>query len=135
MSTVIMCFLQHDLAPLEQRVKQLSQQAKRLSSTYPEAAKLLRKREEEAVVAWRELTDRSQKRKEKLGQAEELQRFLNDFRDQRYEQHCTISTAMLCIRSHVTHARLGTSFIHTNTCTCDFNSCNLYTVILYMHAQ
>lgn len=78
---------QHDLAPLEQRVKQLSQLAKRLSSTYPEAAKPLRKREEEAVRVWSELMDRSQKRKEKLGQAEELQRFLNDFRDQRYDKH------------------------------------------------
>ena len=79
------CFLQHDLEPLQQRVKQLSQLAKRLSSTYPDSAKLLKLKEEEAVGVWRELTNKSQKRKEKLGQAEELQRFLNDFRDLRYK--------------------------------------------------
>lgn len=75
--------IQHDLEPLQQRVKQLSQLAKKLSSTYPDCAKQIMLKEEESVSVWRALTERSQKRREKLAQAIELQRYLNDFRDLR----------------------------------------------------
>lgn len=75
--------IQHDLEPLQQRVKQLSQLAKKLSSTYPDSAKQIMLKEEESVSVWRALTERSQKRREKLAQAIELQRYLNDFRDLR----------------------------------------------------
>ena len=75
--------IQHDLEPLQQRVKQLSQLAKKLSSTYPDSAKQIMLKEEESVSVWRALTEQSQKRREKLAQAIELQRYLNDFRDLR----------------------------------------------------
>ena len=75
--------IQHDLEPLQQRVKQLSQLAKKLSSTYPDSAKQIMLKEEESVSVWRALTERSRKRREKLAQAIELQRYLNDFRDLR----------------------------------------------------
>lgn len=79
-----MCLLQHDLAPLQQRVKQLSQEGQHLSTSYPESATHIVKRESQAVTAWLELNAKSQRRKQKLGQAEELQHYLNDFRDLRF---------------------------------------------------
>lgn len=62
----------------------LSQEAKRLSTTYPDRAAHVRQKEAQTVTIWRALIERSSGRKNKLVEAEQLQRFLNDFRDLRY---------------------------------------------------
>ena len=85
-----MCPLQHDLAPLEQRVKQLSREGQRLSTSYFESSTHIAARESKAVTAWRELNAKSQRRKQKLEQAEELQYYLNDFRDLRFDKWSSI---------------------------------------------
>jgi spectrin beta len=72
---------EHDLAPLEQRITQLSKDAHILSSAHPESSAHIGEKEHEATSAWRELIARSHQRKQKLLQAEELQRYLNEFRD------------------------------------------------------
>ena len=75
--------MQRDLAALEKQVALLSQEAKRLSNTYPERSSHVRQREQQTVTSWRGLIEKSRGRKNKLVEAEQLQRFLNDFRDLR----------------------------------------------------
>ena len=43
----------------------------------------MRRKERQAVSVWEALIDKSTRRKSKLVEAEQLQRFLNDFRDLR----------------------------------------------------
>ena len=77
--------MQRDLAALEKKVKILSQECQRLSKTYPESAALMRDKDREVVTAWHTLLNKSQARNSKLVEAEQLQRYLNDFRDLRCE--------------------------------------------------
>ena len=44
----------------------------------------MRRKERQAVSVWEALIDKSTRRKSKLVEAEQLQRFLNDFRDLRW---------------------------------------------------
>ena len=74
---------QRDLAALEKQVTLLSQEAGRLSSTHPERATHVRKKEQQTVSIWRALIERSSGRKSKLVEAEQLQKLLNEFRDLR----------------------------------------------------
>ena len=76
--------VQRDLAALEKQVALLSQEAKRLSNTYPERSSHVRKREQQTVSSWKALIEKSKGRKNKLVEAEQLQRFLNEFRDIRW---------------------------------------------------
>ena len=76
-------FSQRDLAALEKQVKLLSQETQRLSTTYPDKATHVGRKEQQAVTVWRALISKSSARKSKLVEAEQLQRFLNDFRDLR----------------------------------------------------
>lgn len=76
-------WLQRDLAALEKQVTLLSQEAKRLSTTYPEKSSHVRQKEKGTVSIWKALIERSTGRKHKLVEAEQLQKFLNDFRDLR----------------------------------------------------
>lgn len=62
----------------------LSQEAKRLANTYPDRASHVRNKEQQTLAMWKALIERSKGRKNKLVEAEQLQRFLNDFRDLRY---------------------------------------------------
>ena len=74
---------QRDLAALEKKVETLSQEASRLAGSYPDSASHVMWKEREVGRAWQRLLARSQARKNKLVQAEQLQRYLNDFRDLR----------------------------------------------------
>lgn len=78
----IFCF-QRDLAALSNKIKILSQECERLCSTYPESSPRIRGKEREVVEAWEALLTRSKGREDKLVEAEQLQRFLNTFRDLR----------------------------------------------------
>lgn len=66
-------------------MKILSQECQRLSKTYPESAALMREKDREVVTAWQTLLNKSLARNSKLVEAEQLQRYLNDFRDLRCE--------------------------------------------------
>lgn len=66
-------------------MKVLSQECQRLSKTYPESAALMREKEREVVTTWQALLTKSQARNSKLVEAEQLQQYLNDFRDLRCE--------------------------------------------------
>ena len=64
-------------------MRTLSQEANRLCSTYPHSADPTCEREEEVQQAWQSLLKRSTYRKGKLVQAEQLQHYLNSYRDLR----------------------------------------------------
>lgn len=72
---------QHDLAPLEKRVEQVSKDAVRLQKAQKKAAKDIKSKESDVNSAWELLREKSKMREQKLGQALELQRYLDDFRD------------------------------------------------------
>ena len=65
-------------------IKLLSRESKRLSSKYAESKVHVKGREDEVLVAWEALLARTQARRYKLVESEQLQRFLNTFRDLRY---------------------------------------------------
>ena len=72
------------MAALNNKIKVLSQECERLCTTYPESSTRVKGKEREVVKAWQALLDRSKGREDKLVEAEQLQRFLNTFRDLRY---------------------------------------------------
>ena len=64
-------------------MKVLSRESSRLCTTYPESSVRVRGKEKEVVDAWTALVARSQAREAKLVEAEQLQRYFNNFRDLR----------------------------------------------------
>jgi spectrin beta len=68
---------------LKDKVKVLSDECRRLCDTYPESSSHVKDKENDVLSAWEKLLERSKARKEKLVEAEQLQRFLNNFRDLR----------------------------------------------------
>ena len=77
-------------------MKVLSQECQRLSKTYPESAALIREKEREVVTTWQTLLTKSQARNSKLVEAEQLQQYLNDFRDLRCEV-CSLLCVKVCM--------------------------------------
>ena len=77
---VLLC-IQRDLDALGKKVKMISQECARLSATYPESGRHVSERDREVAAAWNTLLKRSQARSSKLLEAEQLQRYLNAFRD------------------------------------------------------
>ena len=75
---------QRDLAALNDKVKTLSKECKRLCDTYPESSVHVNDKENDVLLVWEKLLGRSKARKDKLIEAEQLQRFLNNFRDLKY---------------------------------------------------
>ncbi len=80
----MMFTMQRDLAALNNKIKVLSRECDRLCSTYRESSGRVRGKEREVVKAWDALLTRSKSREGKLVEAEQLQQFLNTFRDLRY---------------------------------------------------
>ena len=78
-----MLFTQRDLKALRKSVEVISQEASRLSGLYPESAELVIAIERDINEVWNGLISRTESRKRKLTQAEQLQLFLNEFRDLR----------------------------------------------------
>ena len=72
------------MAALSNKIKILSKECERLCSTYPESSLRVQGKEKEVVKAWEALLNRSKAREDKLVEAEQLQRYLNTFRDLRY---------------------------------------------------
>ena len=77
--------MQHDLAPLEKRVEQLTTDGIGLQKSQKKAATDISSKESAVNSAWKQLKQKSKMRKQKLEQALELQRYLDDFRDLKYE--------------------------------------------------
>ena len=71
------------MAALSNKIKTLSRECERLCSTYPESSPRVRGKEREVVRAWEDLLSSSKAREDKLVEAEQLQRYLNTFRDLR----------------------------------------------------
>ena len=88
---------QRDLAALEKKVNVLSQESQRLSKTYPDSAALMREREREVATAWKALLTKSHARNSKLVEAEQLQRYFNDFRDLRCAV-CICDVMCVCVQ-------------------------------------
>lgn len=78
---------QHDIAALEVKVNTLHQEARRLTAAYAYCASHVSEKVEEVLEMWRSLLAKSQSRKKKLVEAEQLQYYLNAFRDLRYAGH------------------------------------------------
>ena len=68
-------------------VEILSQESSRLSGLYPESADLVITIEKDISDAWNRLMSRTEARKRKLAQAEQLQLFLNDYGELRLVDH------------------------------------------------
>jgi spectrin alpha len=56
-------------------------EAERLIQSFPETEPQLRDRLEDMLAVWRTLVRKAEARKGKLDESEQLQRFVNDFRD------------------------------------------------------
>ncbi|KAG9477641.1 hypothetical protein GDO78_012912 [Eleutherodactylus coqui] len=72
---------ERDLAALGDKVNSLGEMAERLIQSHPESAEDIQEKCTELNQAWNSLGKRADKRKEKLGDSHDLQRFLSDFRD------------------------------------------------------
>ncbi|KAF7280660.1 alpha spectrin isoform X1 [Rhynchophorus ferrugineus] len=73
--------LERDLAALGDKIKQLDDIAIRLKQSHPEQAEQTLIKQREITELWTQLTAKANSRKEKLLDAYDLQRFLNDHRD------------------------------------------------------
>ncbi len=83
------------MAALNNKIKILSKECEGLCSTYPDSSPRVRGKEREVVQAWETLLNRSKAREGKLVEAEQLQRYLNTFRDLRYYLKATIISGYL----------------------------------------
>ncbi|XP_075691231.1 spectrin alpha chain, non-erythrocytic 1 isoform X4 [Rhinoderma darwinii] len=72
---------ERDLAALGDKVNSLGETAERLIQSHPESAEDIQEKCTELNQAWNSLGKRADKRKDKLGDSHDLQRFLSDFRD------------------------------------------------------
>ncbi|XP_073456177.1 spectrin alpha chain, non-erythrocytic 1 [Aquarana catesbeiana] len=72
---------ERDLAALGDKVNSLGETAERLIQSHPESAEDIQEKCTELNQAWNSLGKRADKRKVKLGDSHDLQRFLSDFRD------------------------------------------------------
>ena len=59
----------------------MSQEAEDLVSRFPEGQEHLMEQRDEVLSSWRRLQEKASSKKSNLTQSEELQKFLNDFRD------------------------------------------------------
>ena len=80
---ILIYYIQRDLKVLGKSIEVLSQEASRLSGLYPESADLVITIEKETGDVWNRLMSRTEARKRKLSEAEQLQLFLNEYRDLR----------------------------------------------------
>ena len=105
-----MCPLQRDLEALGKKVEILSKETKRLCQTYPDAEQRVKRKDQEVSAVWRDLLNKTKARKDKLLEAEELQNFLNEFRDLRLERLCNFLT-QLC-NTPCIHILLCVEMVH-----------------------
>ncbi|XP_055880886.1 spectrin beta chain, non-erythrocytic 2-like isoform X3 [Biomphalaria glabrata] len=73
--------LERDMAAISDQVENITKEAERLISTFPDAQEHIAAKHEEMVGAWNRLVEKAAHRKEKLAQAEQLQNYFNDYRE------------------------------------------------------
>lgn len=69
------------MAAISDQVENITKEAERLISTFPDAQEHIAAKHEEMVGAWNRLVEKAAHRKEKLAQAEQLQNYFNDYRE------------------------------------------------------
>lgn len=74
-------FFQRDLAAISVQVEDITKEAERLMSSFPDAQEHIATKHEEMVKAWNNLVEQATQRKEKLQQADQLQIYFNDYRE------------------------------------------------------
>ncbi|KAK2560477.1 Spectrin beta chain [Acropora cervicornis] len=72
---------QLDLKALGEKVESIALEAEDLASRFPEGQEHLVEQRDEVVSSWRRLQGKASSKKSNLTQSEELQKYLNDFRD------------------------------------------------------
>ncbi|XP_068689103.1 spectrin beta chain-like isoform X1 [Montipora foliosa] len=72
---------QLDLKALGEKVESIAHEAEDLASRFPEGQEQLTEQRDEVVSTWRRLQEKASSKKSNLTQSEELQKYLNDFRD------------------------------------------------------
>lgn len=70
-----------EIAAVREHVEAVQVEATQLAEAFPDARDHIEVKREETVEAWTELVDKSQQRKEKLTQAEQLQAYFDEYRD------------------------------------------------------
>lgn len=70
-----------EIAAVKEHVEAVQGEAMKLVETFPDARDHIEVKKEEAIEAWSELVEKSQQRKEKLAQAEQLQAYFDEYRD------------------------------------------------------
>ncbi|XP_071162084.1 spectrin beta chain-like isoform X8 [Mytilus edulis] len=73
--------LERDLAAISVQVEDITKEAERLMSSFPDAQEHIATKHEEMVKAWNNLVEQATQRKEKLQQADQLQIYFNDYRE------------------------------------------------------
>ena len=73
--------LQLDLKALGEKVESVAREAEGLASRFPERQEHVGEQRDEVVSSWRRLQEKASSKKSNLTQSEELQKFLNYFRD------------------------------------------------------
>lgn len=70
-----------EIAAVREQVDQVQSEAKKLVDAFPDAKEHIEVKREETVEAWSDLFEKSQQRKEKLAQAEQLQVYFDEYRE------------------------------------------------------
>lgn len=70
-----------EVAAVREQVESVQKEAVKLCETFPDAREHIEVKKEETVEIWSELVDKSQQRKDKLAQAEQLQAYFDEYRD------------------------------------------------------
>lgn len=70
-----------DLAAVRLQVEAVAEEATRLANIFPDAREHVEVKNEETLDAWNDLLDKSDQRKDKLKQAEQLQSYFDEYRD------------------------------------------------------
>lgn len=70
-----------EIAAVREHVESVQKEANQLAEAFPDAKDHIEVKKEEAVEAWQDLNDKSQQRREKLAQAEQLQAYFDEYRD------------------------------------------------------
>lgn len=70
-----------EIAAVREHVESVQTEAKTLADAFPDAKDHIEVKKEETVEAWSELVEKSQQRKGKLAQAEQLQAYFDEYRD------------------------------------------------------
>ena len=70
-----------EIAAVREHVESVQNEAKQLAEAFPDAKDHIEVKKEETIEAWTDLIDKSQQRKGKLVQAEQLQAYFDEYRD------------------------------------------------------